>query len=139
MTTATRSRDEELRFTLQRLARDIRRHRGAGLSDSQLAILFHLKHSECFPAELAARENITPPSVNRTLNGLEAGGLVERRPAADDARRVRVRLTPAGLAAVAETRRLRDEWFSRRLARLSDDERASLDAIVPLLRRLAEE
>lgn len=139
MTSPARSRDEELRFALQRLARDIRRHRGAGLSDSQLAILFHLKRGECFPGELAARENISPPSINRTLNGLEAAGLVERRPAADDARRVRVSLTPAGLAAVDETRRLRDEWFSRRLAVLSDQEREALDALVPLLRRLAEQ
>ena len=36
--------------------------------------------------------------MNRTLNGLETAGLVARHPADDDARRVRVALTPAGLA-----------------------------------------
>ncbi|MCB1281379.1 MAG: LysR family transcriptional regulator, partial [Salinibacterium sp.] len=50
-----------------------------------------------------------------------------------------VRLTDAGRAVIEQTRRLRDAWFSRRLAELSPTERASLDAIVPLLRRLAEQ
>lgn len=139
MPSSPRSDDEELRFALQRLARDIRRNRGAGLSDSQLAVLFHLANGECSPGELAARENVAPPTVNRTLNGLEASGFVERHPSTDDARRVRVRLTETGAAAIAETRRLRDEWFSGRLATLSPDERARLDEIVPLLRRLAEQ
>ncbi|CAN5336176.1 MarR family transcriptional regulator [soil metagenome] len=139
METPEHSTDVELRLALQRLARDIRRNRGARLSDSQLAVMFHLAHGECFPSELADWENVAPPSINRTLNGLETAGLVERRPADGDGRRVRVRLTEAGSAAIAETRRLRDEWFSQRLASLSPDERLSLTAVVPLLRRLADE
>ncbi|MBN9605112.1 MAG: MarR family transcriptional regulator [Actinomycetales bacterium] len=132
--------DVELRLALQRLVRDIRRNREAGLSDSQLAVLFHLaKRGDLFPSELAELESIAPPSINRTLNGLESAGLVERRPADDDGRRVRVRLTDAGRAVIEQTRRLRDAWFSRRLEELSPAERASLDAIVPLLRRLAEQ
>lgn len=133
------SNDVELRLALQRLSRDIRRKRGARLSDSQLTVMFHLAHGECSPSELADWENLAPPSINRTLNGLEAAGLIERRPADDDGRRVRVRLTDDGSAAIAETRRLRDEWFSQRLANLSTDERRALDTVVPLLHRLADE
>jgi DNA-binding MarR family transcriptional regulator len=132
------SKDVELRLALQRLARDIRRNRGARLSDSQLSVMFHLSHGDCSPSELADWENVAPPSINRTLNGLETAGLVERRPADVDGRRVRVRLTDEGSAAIAETRRLRDEWLSQRLAALSPDERQALDAVVPLLRRLAD-
>jgi DNA-binding MarR family transcriptional regulator len=135
----SRSSDEELRFAVQRLARAMRRHRGAGLSDTQLAVLFHLDGGECFPGELAARENVAPPTINRTLNGLESAGLVARRPSPDDARRVLVRLTPTGRAALAETRRLREAWFAGRLSTLSDDERARLNGVAPLLHRLAAE
>lgn len=131
--------DVELRLALQRLVRDIRRNREPGLSDSQLAVMFHLAKGDLFPSELAELESIAPPSINRTLNGLESSGLVERRQVDDDGRRVRVRLTDDGRAAIEQTRRLRDEWFSRRLAELSPAERAELDAVVPLLRRLAEQ
>lgn len=138
MTPDARSSAERLRFAIQRLARDIRRHRRDGLSDSQLAVLFHLQRGDCFPGELAARENVSPPSINRTLNGLEAAGLLERHPALGDARRVRVSLTAEGGAVLDETRRLRDEWFAERLGALSGPERARLDDVVPLLLRLGE-
>ncbi len=57
------------------------------------------KTADHSPSELAAHERVTPPSMNRTLNGLEKAGLVARHPADDDARRVRVSITPAGLDA----------------------------------------
>ena len=76
--------------------------------------------------------------MNRTLNGLEQRGLVARHPADDDARRVRVTLTAAGRTQIAETRALRTAWFSQRLADLTPDERLALEAVTPVLRRLAE-
>jgi DNA-binding MarR family transcriptional regulator len=131
--------DEELRILIQKVARRIRNNRaGDDLSDSQLGVLFQLEEGDHSPGELAAHERVTPPSMNRTLNGLERAGLVARHPADDDARRVRVRITPAGLAGIAETRALRTAWFSRRLADLTPDERRALEAVTPILRRIAE-
>jgi DNA-binding MarR family transcriptional regulator len=49
-----------------------------------------------------------------------------------------VTLTAAGHTVTAETRRLREEWFSRHLALLSSEERAQLLAVTDILRKLAE-
>ncbi len=131
--------EEELRILIQKVARRIRNNRASeDLSDSQLGVLFQLEEGDHSPGELAAHERVTPPSMNRTLNGLEQRGLVSRHPADDDARRVRVSVTAAGLTQIAETRALRTAWFSRRLAELTAEDRRALEAVTPVLRRLAE-
>lgn len=131
--------DDELRHLLLRVARRIRVNRAEGdVGDSQLSVLFHLDlGGPLTPSELAALDHVTPPSMNRTVNGLEEAGLVVRERATDDARKVRVTLTPAARELLAETRRLRSEWFDGQLARLSADELAALRASLPALRRLA--
>lgn len=132
-----RSPEEELRIVIQRVSRGIRNNRGDGVSDSQLAVLVDLDlRGPLGPSELAALEHVTPPSMNRTLNGLETAGLVTRSKSSDDARKVIVELTPAGAGLLVETRRLRTAWFSRRLEALSADERESLLAVTPILRKL---
>ena len=133
--------DDDLRMLLQRVARRIRRNRSdEDVTDSQLGVLFRLQQvGGLSPGQLAEQERISPPSMNRTLNGLEAAGLVERHPDGGDARRVRVTLTPAGRTLIAETRALRSAWFSERVAELTPDERQALDAAIPVLRRLADE
>lgn len=137
MTEETRSPDDELRIVIQQVSRAIRNNRG-DVSDSQLSVLFHLEQSgPLSPSELATREHVTPPSMNRTVNGLEEAGLVTRSKSSGDARRVDVELTPAGTALLLETRRLRTAWFSRKLAALEPAEREALLAAIPLLRKLA--
>ena len=131
--------DDELRLLLQKVARRIRNHRGADVSDSQLSVLFQLdEHGERTPSELAEHDHLSPPSMNRTLNGLEKAGLIRRTRSTDDGRRVNVSLTPGGRSLISETRRLRTAWFSRQLAELTPEERSTLDAAMPALRRIAE-
>lgn len=129
---------EDLRLLLQRVARRIRAERGdETISDSQLSVLFNLELSgPLSPSALAAVEHISPPAMTRTINSLEQRGLVARERHEEDARRVAVILTPAGEEVVAATRRLRTEWFAQRLAGLSAQERAALDAAAPVLRRI---
>ncbi len=130
---------DELRILLQRVARRIRANRADGtMSDTQMGVLFRLENSPATPSQLAERERVTPPSMNRTLNALEVAGLVLRSPDPDDARKVIVTLTPSGADLIAETRRLRATWFSQRLAELARDERATLEAVMPVLRHLSE-
>lgn len=137
---AAENDSEELRLLVQKVARRIRNNRSsADLSDSQLGVLFQLEaNGDRSPGQLAEHERVTPPSMNRTLNGLENSGLVARHPSDDDARRVRVTLTPAGLALIAETRALRSAWFSEQLSGLAPAERRALEAAIPALRRLAQ-
>jgi DNA-binding MarR family transcriptional regulator len=132
--------DEELRILFQRIARRIRNNRVEGdIGDTQLSVLFNLDvHGASTPSELAAWERITPPSMNRALNGLEGAGYVTRTRSADDARKVVIELTPAASALIVETRRLRTAWFSKRLATLDPSERAALERVLPTLRKLAE-
>lgn len=131
--------DEELRILLQRTARRIRNNLADGtMSDTKMGVLFRLEAGPTTPSGLAERERVTPPSMNRTLNALEQAGLVARAPDPDDARRVVVTITAAGIALITETRRLRATWFSQRLAELTPDERATLEAVIPVLHRIAE-
>jgi len=133
--------DDELRIVFQRIARRIRSNRAEGdLGDTQLSVLFHLEmQGPHTPSDLAAREHITPPSMNRALNGLEQRGYITRTRSEDDARKVVVDLTDASRELLAETRRLRTAWFSQRLSTLTPGERAALESVLPTLRRLAEE
>lgn len=131
--------DEALRIVVQKLARRIRSNRVDGdVSDSQLSVLFYLEsRGPLTPTELAGLEHITPPSMNRTVNGLEESGLVTRERATDDARKVLVGLTDTGRAFILETRRLRSAWFTERLAGLDADERAALQKALPVLQKIA--
>ncbi|HEX4936461.1 MAG TPA: MarR family transcriptional regulator, partial [Gemmatimonadaceae bacterium] len=61
--------------------------------------------------ELAAAEQVKPPTMTRLVTALEARGLVTREGDAHDARLVRVRATPEGI-------RLLQEGRARRIARL---------------------
>lgn len=138
--TATTDPDEELRVLIQKVARRIRAERGGeGVTDTQLGVLWQLEtHGRSTPGVLAERERVSPPSMNRTINALEAAGYVRREPSDQDARQVWVSLTQAGLELIAETRRLRTAWFHRQLDALDDDEREALEAVRPVLRKLAE-
>jgi DNA-binding MarR family transcriptional regulator len=137
---AARLDEDELRLVLQRVARRIRNNRSdESLGDSQMGVLFLLeKHGDASPSSLAEHERVSPPSMNRTLNGLEERGLVRRTPSLDDARKVSVSITDQGRDLIRETRRLRTAWFSRQLAGLDPDERAALEAVIPILRRIAD-
>ena len=136
---ATPANDDELRMLLQRVSRRIRANRADGtMSDAKMGVLFRLETSPATPSQLAERERVTPPSMNRTLNALEERDLVVRSPDPDDARRVIVTITEAGTALILETRRLRTAWFTRQLAELAPEDRAALEAMIPVLRRIAE-
>lgn len=79
------------------------------------ALLVIARHEGLSQAEIASRLDIATPSVNRTLDHLEAAGLIQRRPCAQDKRLNRLHLTPKAetLAAriIAFTEELRDEIF----------------------------
>ncbi|WP_439564622.1 MarR family winged helix-turn-helix transcriptional regulator [Microcella sp.] len=132
--------EEELRVLIQKVARRIRAERaGEGISDSQLGVLWRLaSEGRCTPGGLATSEKVSAPSMNRTLNALEASGLVQRVPSDDDARKVWVTITPAGDHVIAETRRLRQQWFHAQLEALSPEQRSALEEVRPILRRLAD-
>jgi DNA-binding MarR family transcriptional regulator len=131
----------QLRLTVLRLARRVRAERADdAMSDGRLSVLALLANEGAQTlGSLAEHERVTPPSMNRTINALVESGLVTRVADASDGRKVVIDLSDAGRTLVKETRRKRDAWFSARLAKLSPEERATLDAAAPILRRLADQ
>jgi DNA-binding MarR family transcriptional regulator len=83
--------------------------------------------------ELAAAEQVTPPSMTRIVRNLEADGLVERETDPDDRRVARVRATEKGreILQAARTRRIAD--LTGRLAALDDADLATLERAAEII------
>ena len=67
-----------------------------GLSLPQYRVLAFLDEGEAAPSDLAGRLSVSRPSITALMDGLITRGLVERRPDADDGRRVHHHLTDDG-------------------------------------------
>ena len=132
----------ELRLAVMRLRRRLanERHPGNELSMGAMAVLGALhRQGDLTVGELAAHERVKAPSMTRTVNCLEQGGHVVRRPHASDGRQVLVSLSEKGRTTLLADRRRRDEWLARRLRDLTPEERAVLRRAAPILHRLAQE
>ena len=126
-----------LRLTLLRTARKLRAERAGRLSETQHAVISAVvAHGPFTPSALATREHVQPPSMTRTIQALESEGLLKRTEHPTDRRQVLVTSTEAGREYVAETRRRRDKWLSRRLAALTPEERQILSQAEEILRRI---
>src|ERR1700722_5402563 len=91
------------------------------------------------PSALARLEQITPQGMGATLAGLEARGLVERRPDPGDGRRAVMSLTEAGQQALLDRRNARTEQLAQApAAGFTPDELAQLLTAAPLIERLAQ-
>ncbi|WP_157155041.1 MULTISPECIES: MarR family transcriptional regulator [unclassified Diaminobutyricimonas] len=130
----------DLRLSIGRLARRLRAQKADdSISDSQFSVLASLQwHGDCTIGSLSESEKVTPPSMNRTVNALEAAGYVARASAPDDGRKVVVSLTAAGRDLVQQTALQRDAWFVERLRALDPAQRAALEAAAPVIKELAE-
>jgi DNA-binding MarR family transcriptional regulator len=90
-------------------------------------------------AELAAIEQVQPPSMTKILASLEAAGLIERQSHPEDRRQSVISVSAAGGALLHEELRVRDEWLARKLAELSDADIEKLTQAADVLQRLASE
>ena len=85
--------------------------------------------------ELAAAEQVKPPTMTRIVAGLQRSHLVKISPDPRDARRLHVRATAKGVRLLHKGRRLRIEYLAAGLAALSHQELAKLAEAVELLHR----
>jgi DNA-binding MarR family transcriptional regulator len=139
-TNDTAERVRDLRVGVMRLARRLRLERADNdLTFTHLAALSTLERlGDITLGELAAAENVKPPSMTRTVNCLVELGLVTRRPHDTDGRQVVVGLSPAARDVLASDRQRRNAWLAEHVIHdLDADERALLFAAAPLLDRLA--
>jgi DNA-binding MarR family transcriptional regulator len=88
--------------------------------------------------EVAASLRLAPNTVSTIVGRLVERGLVRRDPDPDDARAIRLRLTPAGHRRVHAWRDRTARTVDAALARLSDDDRAAISHAIPALERLVD-
>jgi DNA-binding MarR family transcriptional regulator len=94
-----------------------------GLHSGQVFVLLELWKSDGQrQVDLAARLNIAPPTVNKTLKGLIDGGFVIRTKVEDDARSTRIFLTQQGIDIEESVRTQWEQLEEQLLARLTDTE-----------------
>lgn len=89
--------------------------------------------------ELAAAEQVRPPSMTRIVHNLEREGLVEREPQPGDRRAVRLRATDAGRRILEEGRARRVHSLAERLRALDEDELACLERAAGLIEGVIRE
>ena len=129
-----------LRPVLLLLNRHLRREAHAeGITGGQAALLAQIRHHPGLGArELAAREGVSAPSMTRYLDRLERAGLIVRTRSPEDARRVRLALTPKGVRVLRSVRRRRTAWLAERLGGLTPAEQRAVEAAIEPLGRLLE-
>lgn len=87
--------------------------------------------------ELAAAEQVRPPTISRLVQELERDGLVRREADPADARVQRVHATAAGEALLLAGRARRVARLAESLTALSPEDRRLLQRAAPLLEALA--
>ena len=87
-------------------------------------------------AELAAAEQVRPPTMSRIVDGLVEAGLVTRDVKAGDRRSVRIAATEEGRRLLEAGRERRVRALTSRLARLAESERRALTRGVEILEQV---
>lgn len=90
---------------------------------------------EVRPGDLARIEGIAAPGMTRLIGDLQGRGLVARSADPDDGRSQLIRLTAAGVDAVAEARTGRALGVAAILEDLSPEDHATLERSVTILER----
>ena len=131
-----------LRLAIARLSRRIRQQAtiaGDELTVSSQAALATIERlGPITLGELAAVEQVQPPSMTRIVARLEEWGYVTRvvDPPTGGSPAPR---SPAGRELLARSRTHKDAYLAQRVALLTDDERATLARALPLLERLQDD
>jgi DNA-binding MarR family transcriptional regulator len=133
----------QLRLAVARLSRRIRQQAavtGEELTASTQGALATIERlGPVTLGELAAVEQVQPPSMTRIVGRLEEWGYATRVVDPADRRVARALITDAGRELLARSRTRKDEYLARRIAELSDTERALLARALPLLERLQDD
>ena len=129
-----------LRLAVNRLHRRLRQESLGGLSPAQASALGAVRrHGHPTLGELAAMEQVQPPTMTRIVAGLARAGMVTRVADPDDRRSARVSLTPAGERTLEQIRTRKNAFLVRRLDQLSEDEQRHATELVALLEHLLAE
>ncbi len=133
----------QLRLAVARLSRRVRQQAastGEELTASTQGALASIERlGPITLGELAAVEQVQPPSMTRIVARLEEWGYATRVVDTADRRVARAVITDSGRELLAHSRTRKDAFLARRVADLTDAERALLARAVPLLERLQDD
>lgn len=129
----------ELRLAIHRLTRRLRQqHPEEELTLTQLSALAIIwRDGPLTAGDLAAREQVRPPSITRVVDGLENMGVVRRKDNPADGRQVLVEITPLGSRRMEENVKAREAWLAQQLTTLSAKDREVLKKAAALINDLA--
>jgi DNA-binding MarR family transcriptional regulator len=91
------------------------------------------------PGQMAAAEQVKPPTMTRIVAGLERSRLAKRVPDSSDARRVRIHATPAGIHLLQRGRKMRIDYLAKQLDGLDRKDLAIVDQAAEILARVLQE
>jgi DNA-binding MarR family transcriptional regulator len=129
-----------LRLAVTRLARRLRQQTESPISPTQQSALATIEHEGPLTlGELAAVEQVQPPTITAAVGRLQEQGLVTRTGDTVDRRVARVEITPAGNRLLEQSRSRKNAYLERRLRGLSAGDRATLEAAADILERLLED
>ena len=86
--------------------------------------------------ELAAAEQVKPPTMSRVVAGLKRSHLIEITRDSRDARRMHIRATAKGALLLQQGRQRRVEYLAQHLGSLTTSELTQLSALAGILERL---
>src|SRR5271155_1081408 len=84
--------------------------------------------------DLAAAEQVRPPTMTRIVNALEEQGLVTKKQNKDDGRSTLLSATPAGKKLLMEGRARRVRTLAKQIAALSREQRSALQEAAEILK-----
>jgi DNA-binding MarR family transcriptional regulator len=126
-----------LRLGVTRLARKLRQEAEPGITPSMLAALSSLERlGPLTMRDLGAAEQVAAPTITRVANALVEAGLVAREADPNDGRVTWVRVTPAGAKLLERSRRRKEAYLVKALARLEPRELETLEEAATILERL---
>ncbi len=127
----------ELRIACMRITRYVR-YNTAALPPHWFTVLAIASEGPVTAAEIAGREQVSAPSMHRTIRELTERGWIERIPDPGDGRRLIIKLTEEGREVLTQTRKQRDAWIAKQVAECTPEERQTLEKATTILNRFIE-
>jgi DNA-binding MarR family transcriptional regulator len=126
-----------LRLSVTRLARLLRQQDEGGLTPTMGAALATIgRVGPLTLGELAALEQVAPPTITKVIGKLEAAGFIDRLPDQADRRVCRVALSTRGRRRLEINRSRRTAWLADRLADLEPEQQDRLAAAIDAIEHL---
>ena len=106
-----------------------------GVSPAQLSALSVLMSGPKTLGDLAAAEQVRPPTMSRLVSEMERAGVARKVTDRADARVIRVHATPKGLRALSRGRAMRIEAIERLISELEPDELGTVKRAVGMIEK----